>query len=53
MKKSVVELEMPVRRRDSVSVTDVRSPKDGGLDGEGDAALEYKVSEISGDECKT
>ena len=32
-------------------VTDVRSPREGGVDREGDAALECKDSEISGEEC--
>ena len=48
MTNSVMEFEMPLRRTDSVSVRVVRSPNEGGVDREGNAALEYKDSEISG-----
>ena len=51
MTNSVMELEMPVRRTDSMYVPEVRSPEEGRVDREGDAAVEYKDSEISGEEC--
>ena len=53
MTNSVMELEMRVRRTDSASVRDVRSPNEGGVNREGDAALESKDSDMSGDEYKT
>ena len=53
MKNSVMELEMPVRRTDSMHVTDVRSLEEGGVDRKGDADRECKDSEISGEECQT
>ena len=53
MTNSVIKLEMPVRRTDSASVRDVRSPNEGGVNREGDAALESKDSDMSGDEYKT
>jgi len=53
MTNSVMELEMPVRRTDSASVRDVRSRNEGGVNREGNAALESKDSDMSGDEYKT
>ena len=53
MTNSVMELEMPVRRTDSASVRYVRSRNEGGVNREGDAALESKDSDMSGGECET
>ena len=53
MKNSVGEFIRPVRRTYSVSLRDVRSPKEGGVGGEGDIVLENKDSEMSRDECTT
>ena len=46
MKNSVRVVDRPQRRTDSVSVRGVSSPNEGGAGGEGDVALECKVSEV-------